>query len=188
MKPIANYENVKASGDYKKLPEGIYKLIIKGVKYQDNSAKNYSDQLLIQYDIVEGDYKNFYTEQYNNNTAEDKKYKGIYRLYVPTEDGSEKDNWSKAKFKAVTNAVEDSNPGYAWDWDEQKLVGKVIGGVFNLKEYEYNGREGFFTNLFKVISVNEMATAKVPEPTLLKKKDTGFMNVPEGGPDEIPFT
>ena len=193
MKPINNYENVKATGSFEKLPVGVYKLQIIGVKYQDNSAKGFSDQLLIQYDIAEGDYKGYFKKQYEENTSEDKKYKGIYRLYVPTEDGSEKDEWSKSKFKAFTNAVEESNSGYAWNWDENTLKDKFIGAVFNDKEYEYNGRRGFFTNLFKVISVSDMATASIPEPTLLKtpSKATNSSYDPSAGTgsdlDEIPF-
>lgn len=194
MKPIRNFENVQASGDFKKLPEGAYKLIVKGIKYQDNSAKNYSDQLIIQVDIAEGEHKDFFTEQYNANTSEDKKYKGIIRIYVPNDDGSEKDGWTASKFKAMTNAFEDSNPGYSWNWDENTLKGKVVGGVYNLKEYEYNGRHGFFTNFHHFVAVSDIDTAKIPEPTYLAENSNSSSNssydATSGtgdGLDEIPF-
>lgn len=193
MKPINNYESVPVMSEAKKLPEGVYKIKILGVKYQDNSDKNYSDQLIIQFDIAEGEYKGFYQEQYKANTQEDKKYKGIYRLYVPVDDGSEKDNWSKMRFKTFTTAVEESNSGYVWKWDEQTLKDKVVGAVFNLKEYEYNGRNGFFTNLYKIIPVSEMANAKVPEPTFLKGSSNNnnnsddFIGSNGSDLDEIPF-
>lgn len=193
MKPINNYESVPVMSEAKKLPEGVYKIKILGVKYQDNSNKTYSDQLIIQFDIAEGEYKGFYQEQYKANTQEDKKYKGIYRLYIPVDDGSEKDNWSKMRFKTFTTAVEESNSGYVWKWDEQTLKDKVVGAVFNLKEYEYNGRNGFFTNLYKIIPVSEMANAKVPEPTFLKGSSNNnnnsddFIGSNGSDLDEIPF-
>lgn len=193
MKAFKGYDEVKVNnGATAKLPEGIYKIKILGIKYQDNSSKGYSDQLIIQYDIAEGEYENFFTNQYKSNTAEDKKYKGVYRLYVPVDDGSEKDGWTKSKFKALTQSVEESNSGYTWNWDEQTLVGKVVGAIFNLKEYSFEGREGFFTNLYRIIPVSEMATAKVPEPTYLTDKGntsgsgSDFLGG-NGGLDEIPF-
>ena len=33
--------------------------------------------------------------------------------------------------------IEKSNEGFHWDWDEKKLIGKVIG--INMQEDEYNG-------------------------------------------------
>ena len=186
-----DWDNVKAAGDFETLPVGAYKIKINAVKIQDNSDKGYSNQLLLQYDIAEGEYAGFYKRQYDANNSEDRKYKGIYRVYLPKDDGSEQDSWTKSKFKAVTNAFEDSNNDYVWDWDEQKLKGLVVGAVFNQKEYDFNGKHGFFTNLYKLIPISEIATAKIPEPTKLKEStsssDNSFMNVPSGIDDEVPF-
>lgn len=41
-------------------------------------------------------------------------------------------------FKGVLTSLEESNPGFRWNWDESTLVGKKVGGVF--------GREQFRTN------------------------------------------
>lgn len=202
MKNLSNskrYQDAKAYTESMKLPTGIYKLHVLGVKYIDNSDKGWSDQLVISFDISEGEYAGFYNQQYKANTNEDKKWKGNYRLYVPKDDGSEQDEWTMRRFKTVMNAFEDSNPGYSWNWDENTLKGKYIGGIFNDKEYEINGRTGFFTNCYALISLDQMATAKVPEPTYLKDRSgsapqptpssvgDGFMDIPDGIDEELPF-
>ena len=38
-------------------------------------------------------------------------------------------------FKGFISAVEQSNPGFKWDFDERKLVGKTIGVVLGDEEY-----------------------------------------------------
>jgi len=38
-------------------------------------------------------------------------------------------------FKGFILAIEKSNPGYKWDWDEKKLSGKLFGGVFGQEEF-----------------------------------------------------
>lgn len=104
------------------------------------------------------------------------------------------------RFKTVMNAFEDSNKGYRFDWDEKKLKGLLIGALFNNKEYEFNGRHGFFTNCHSLVTVEKIRSGKfeIPADTLLKnngqqsggygKPDAdGFMNIPDGIDEELPF-
>ena len=199
MKNLSNSPRYQAAQTYtnsERLPAGAYKLQILAVRYENNESKGYSDVIVLSFDIAEGDYNGFYRKQYDNNQQEDKKWKGNYRLYVPKDDGSEQDEWTMRRFKTVMAAFEDSNPGYIWDWDENKLKGKYIGGVFNDKEYDFNGRQGFFTNCHHLCSVEALATEKIPEPTYLngnKKTEepqsigNGFIDVPEGIDEDLPF-
>ena len=73
-----------------------------------------------------GEYQDYYKNDYKNQNTEDKKWRGVLKLYLPKEDGTEKDNWTISVFKAFTEAVEESNQGYHWDWDETTLKGKVF--------------------------------------------------------------
>ena len=96
---------------------------------------------------------------------------------------------------------EDSNPGYRWNWEEWTLKGKLIGALFNNKEYEFDGRHGFFTNCHSLVTVEKICSGKftIPEDTLLKEKRDngypagstpgidGFMNIPDGIDEELPF-
>jgi hypothetical protein len=194
------YEEAKVYEERERLPVGGYVLEIQNVRYEDNSDKDYGDVIVLAFDIVEGDLKGFFSNDYENQTQEDKKWRGTYRLYVPQEDGSEKDEWTMRRFKTVISNFEESNSKYHWDWDENTLKGKKIGALFNNKEYNFEGRQGFFTNCHSLVPVEKIRSGKfkIPEDTLLNKSSTtnrptntstndGFINVPEGSPEEIPF-
>ena len=133
MNPYKGYSRTNVYSDKAVLPPGGYVVGILGAEEKEES---WGRVLEIRYDVCEGEHKNYYTEQYKNNQAEDKKYKGVYRLGIPKDDGSERDEWSVRKFNTAMLAIEDSNAGYQWDWDEKKLVGKVVGAVFQSREYD----------------------------------------------------
>lgn len=65
--------------------------------------------------------------------------------YLPKEDGTEKDGWTASALKALIAAVEESNPGFHFDWDEKKLKDKVAGCLFRSEEWAFNGRTGWTT-------------------------------------------
>ena len=93
MKAFNDYDKAKEAarqtGSGTKLPPGAYKAKIIGVKYE--AGKNgTSDRILIQFDITEGEFKDFFRTQYDENTSEDKKWKGKAAIYVPVDDGSER--------------------------------------------------------------------------------------------------
>lgn len=193
MKAFSNYDKTQAYGDRMKLPVGGYVLKILDVKYQQGS-KGVSDQLILSFDVAEGEQKGFYQKQYKSQEGEDKKWKGVYRLWVPMDDGSEQDERTKRKFKTAMNAFEDSNDGFHWDWDETKLKNKLVGAVFNDKEWELNGKTGFFTNCYKLIAAQKIRDNDytIPDPTYLKNHSSAstsddFVNVPEGTDEELPF-
>lgn len=200
MKKLEGYEKAQAYSDVGRLPVGGYVLKILDAVEQDNSDKGWNNQLILSFDIAEGEYKDFFANNYKAQTGEDKKWKGTYRLRVPKDDGSEQDNWAMRRFKTVMGAFEDSNSGYHWNWDEQSLKGKLIGALFNNKEYEFNDRHGFFTNCHSLVTVEKIRSGKfeIPADTLLKnngqqgsrygKPDAdGFMNIPDGIDEELPF-
>lgn len=197
MKKLNGYESAQAYSDTERLPVGGYVLKIMDVKYQTN---DWGDVILLSFDIAEGEQKDFFSANWKVQTGEDKKWKGTYRIRVPKDDGSEQDNWTMRRFKTIIGAFEDSNSGYHWGWDEQTLKGKLIGALFNNKEYEFNGRHGFFTNCHSLITVEKIRSGKfeIPADTLLKnngqqsggygKPDAdGFMNIPDGIDEKLPF-
>ena len=126
MKPIADWDKVKPAAERPQLPKGGYIVKIldsKLVEFPDrnNPAVIAFSKLELAIDIIEGEYKGFYEDDYRAQNLEDKRWKGVIRQYVPKDDGTEKDEWTKSSFKALTDAVEDSNPGYHWDWNEAGL-------------------------------------------------------------------
>lgn len=195
IKRFNDYEKTQAYGDFQQLPKGGYVLKILGVELNENSIGQY---VKISCDVAEGDYKGFFANDYKTQQSEDKKWHCNYLLNVPNDDGSQQDGWTKRRFKTFTEALEESNSGYHFDWDEQKFKGKLVGGLFNEREYEKNdGSIGRFINLAQFCSVEKIRSGKfkVPDDKLLsgskqQKPQTdsdGFMSVPEGVEDELPF-
>ena len=195
IKRFGDYDKTQGYGGFTSLPKGGYVVRIMGAVVCENSRGQY---VKVSADIAEGEFQGYYTRDYENQQSEDKKWHCNYLLSVPNDDGTEQDGWTKRRFKTFTDALEDSNPGYHFDWDESKFKGLLIGGLFNEREYEKNdGSIGRSTNFAQVVSVDRIRSGnyKVPDDKLLKKSfggsssggDSDWMTVPEGTADELPF-
>lgn len=200
MKKFGGFEDAQKSARYSgsaKLPEGAYIAKIMNVKYVEGENGN-SDRIDIQFDIAEGDYKGFFKKQYEENTQEDKKWKGKTSIYVPSDDGSERDGWTKNTFAKWTNALEDSNTKYKWDWDESKWKGLQIGLMFALTGNVIEGKEVTYTEVRYPLSVEDAKKPDIKIPAIKKRNgytgnsvpvptDNSFVNVPDDTEEEIPF-
>lgn len=202
MKKFGGYDDAKkqaqASG-VGKLPAGGYVCRVIGVKYT-KGEEGKSDFIEIQFEIAEGEYAGFFQKQYEANTNEDKKYKGRTKIYVPNDDGSEKDGWTKKSFASWTNAFEESNEGYLWDWDEKKWKGKLVGIIFGETGTVIGGREVVYTEARFATSAEKIRSGNYREAKF-KAKDgytgssssssgsdpNGFMDIPEGAVEDLPF-
>ena len=167
-----NWNEVQEFTDRPKLPLGAYVCKVKKAVVQNNS---YGDQLCILFDIAEGEHKGFYDEEFKLNTQKDKKWKGVLRVWIPKDDGSEKDELTKRAFKGVVTSFEKSNPGYQWNWDENSLAGKMIGVLFRDEEWEYNGKHGWAVRPFRALSIDTVRNGEytIPEEKPLKNKESG---------------
>ena len=192
MKPFKDYDKTKAYGDYEQLPKGGYILKIIGVTEKTSKAGN--KYFEISADIDDGEYFGYFRRNYDSQKKEDKTWRGRYFLFIPTDDGSDSDTWRKRKFKTFTESLEESNPGYHWDWDESKWRGKLIGGLFNEKQSESGT---WFVNWKSVCSVDKIRdnSYKLPQDEPLKNKtvsatnpnDGDWMKLPEGEEEQLPF-
>lgn len=196
IKKFNSYATTKAYSDYQQLPKGGYVLRIMGAVTAESA---YGQYVKISCDIAEGEYKDFFANEYRNQQKEDKKWHCNYLLNVPNDDGSEQDGWTARRFKTVIEALETSNPGYHFDWDETKFKGKLIGGLFNYREYETsNGDVRSATNLAQLCEVEKIRSGKyqLPNDRLLKKSapapavsGDSFMEIlaTAGEEEELPF-
>jgi hypothetical protein len=169
-----NWNEVKEFNDRQKLPLGAYVCKVKRAAVQ---ANEFGEQLCIVFDIVEGEFSGFYNDDFKSNTSENKKWKGVLRLFVPKDDGSEKDEWTKSTFKGMVTAFEKSNPGYKWNWDEASLTGRLIGVLFRNEEWEYEGKNGWTVRPFRAISTDSVRSGDFTLPKdkpLKKKNDFGY--------------
>ena len=131
MKPFNGFEAKKSSGGRELLPAGGY---VAKILNAEEISYSWGSVLLISFDIIEGQFKDFFSTDYKNQDREDKKWRGTYRLSVPKDDGSEKDGWTKRTFGNAIWSIEASNPGYHWDWNETALKGKTVGVLYRNRE------------------------------------------------------
>jgi len=164
MKQYSDFKAERSGSGRETLPAGGYVCQILSAKIEQG---NYGDTLIIAHDVCEGDYEGIFKRDFENNDREDKKWRGIFRLRLPKDDGSEQDGWKKRAFNNFIWAVEQSNSGFAWAWDEKKLKGKKIGLIYRNKEWEFNGRSGWTTEAGASDSVDNIREKKF---RLLKDK------------------
>lgn len=203
MKAFNDFDKAKENAKYKgstQLPVGGYEAKIKEVRFQEGKDGN-SDMIVLAFDITAGEYKDFFKKKFDEDTSEDKKWKGKATIYCPKDDGSEQDEWTKNAFARWTNALEESNNGYVWDWDEKKWKGKNIGLIYGETGTVIDGKPITYTEVrfpesienirsgnfkipnFKARKGYDDAIAKAAEST---PKNDGFMNVPDAD-EELPF-
>lgn len=173
MRPFNNYDTTQTISARAQLPVGAYICqIFKAEEKVYTSPKGEWHKLEVSFDISEGEHKDFYANDYRAQSGEDKKWKGVLRMNIPTDDGSEADGWTKRSFKTNILAIEESNNGYHWDWNEAQLKGKTVGIVFRSEEWEYNGKRGWRTAPFKMVPAADVKSGniKMPDPKPLNGK------------------
>ena len=161
MKPINNFDTVQAStGEFARPTAGGYicKIMdVTDVPVDVNTGKG--NYLKIEYDIADGDFKDYYNDQYakwggNWNASFIRSYK-------------EK---ALGMFKHFTNCIEQSNAGYAWDWNESGLIGKVVGLVLGEEEYKNSMGEiktKLVVSQIKTVEEIKNGDFKIPAPKKL---------------------
>ena len=196
------FDEAKSFGSSTKLPVGVYQCEIKKAEAIKAPWDSSIDQLVISFDISEGEYKDYYLNKWNNDKDQpERKWKGHITYTMPSDDGSDKDKTLNSILKGLMEALEDSNSGYHWDWDESKIKGLKCGMIFRERFYSFNGRNGTFTEPYKIVAIDKMKTAKIPDLYVPNKllseynayigngstaNSDDFMNVPDGVSD-LPF-
>lgn len=185
------WDNVQAVGEREKLSPGGYVVEIKKVEVK-TGKKNPSYQYLdLWIEIAEGEQAGFYKRDWDAQDG-DKRWRGHYRQGIPAQD-ARADDFTARKFRGMVDALEASNSGYSFDWDEQKLVGKKVGALFRSEEWEYNGKTGWNTACMSFIPAERVRSNQftIPAEKPLRREvsppqDTyfGFESIND---DDLPF-
>ena len=202
MKAFNGYDEAKKEAQASasaKLPAGAYVCKVQDVRLEEF---DWGSRLIIAYDITEGEFKGFFKKQFDENTSEDKKWKGKTAIYVPKDDGSDKDKITKRSFASWIDAFEKSNKGFSWDWDEKKLKDKVVGIVYGETGTVIDGKEVKFTEARFGVDAQLVRDGKAPSAKFKSKNGYGgnddggnggsgsgeeFMSIPAGQKEDIPF-
>ena len=179
MKKFNGYEEVKVNNFGERLKLGGHICKILEAKIEEFTSKKDGktyETLVIRFDIAEPDEQaGFYSNKFSEDAKTDAlnaKWKGIHRISVPTD---ESEDFIKSNFKAFTTSVEESNPGYIWNWEENTLVGKTFGGVFGFEEFTaQDGNVITMTKIRYVRSTNKIEEAKIPKVKLADKTSMDY--------------
>lgn len=187
MKAYTGFKAQKAQSGFPQLPAGGY--VCKIVSAREDSGK-FGNQLVIAYDVVEGEHKDFWKSAFDADTRSDRKWSGVYYISVP-EDGGEE--WQRRPFENFIYSVEASNSGYHWDWNEAGLKGKAVGIIIGEKEkLSADGTQVFVNTIARgSASVEDIRNGdfKIPKLKKLKKQENsipaGFTEVTDE--NDLPF-
>lgn len=171
MQKINDWENVQASGDYKKPGEGGYVFVIDSVL--DKTTANGKAYLEILCDIAEGEFAGYakQAEFANGNKYSYRKMKAYYQ------------GKASGMFKRFIEAVAQCNNGFKWDWDEQKLVGMKFGAV--LKEREYIDNNGDTPKVALATEIHYPSTTTIEK---IRKGDFKLVPIEKLDPSLVPAT
>ena len=189
-----DYDEIQVFEGGAQLPVGGYELTIVGAKVEQFTN---CEILKVAFDIVNNEkYANFYANKFKAAKAQnpDAKWGGVFDVFIPKDDGSELDGYTKQAFKRFITSVEKSNEGYVWNWDEKSLKGKAFGGIFGREEFiTKEGDRKFAVKCRFPRSIDSIRSGdyKIPEDKLLKGLNTATATLDDYeeilDPDDMPF-
>jgi len=162
MKPIEGFKAEAPAASYPMLPKGLYVAKINNVKIDGDEP---DQRLVLRVDITEGEHTGYYVKRFNSDKERggqyEAKYKGDFSIQIPNQNNPRRQHydWDNRAFGNAIWAIEQSNPGYHWDWNEQGLKGKAVG--INVRGGTYNGKP--YTSIGRLESVQAIrdGSAKV---------------------------
>lgn len=175
MKRIENWDSIVESTSFKRLTPNGY--ICKILKVEDHPEKEY---LKIYFDIVKGDDKGYFKKQYDGDTRKEKKWPNAGTFIRSYKDST------ASMFKGFTNAVEKSNKGYKWDFDEKTLVNKVVGLI--IADEQYQNQKGQVRVRNYVAAVRSVETIEKGEYEIPALKELTTTKTTTSTPANDPIT
>lgn len=200
MRKPRNYENTQAQGEFTPVELGGHRLVIKQV--EERMSKTNKQMIVVYFDFAQGDKQaGYFTEVFKNDIRPEKKWPNQATQYILTED--ENGDCSRS-FKTFLTCVEHSNKGFETQWADdfgKQFKNKLIGGVFGPQMDYYDGKEREKRVLRWFVSVDKASDAAVPDmsetqayknykngyPQGSTPTGDGFMNIPDGVDEELPF-
>lgn len=201
MQKPNNYDQTQAGGEFTPVELGGHYLVIKQVS--ETTSKQGKPMIVVLFDFAANDAQaGYFMEQFKNDIRPDKKWPNQAAQYILPND---ENGQCSRSFKTFTTCVEHSNAGFVTQWGVenwgQQFKNKAIGGVFGEQMDFYNGKETKKRVLRWFASIDKVADASIPDVTetqAYKNRQNGyplgsapvgdgFMNIPDGIDEELPF-
>ncbi len=200
MQKPRNYEETQAQGEFTPVELGGHQMVIKQVT--ETKSKTGKDMIVVLFDFNQSDKQpEYFMKQFRDDIRPEKKWPNQATQYILVHD---EDGKCSRSFKTFTTCVKHSNPGFEESWGDNwgaQFKNKKIGGVFGPQMDYYNGREMEKRVLRWFVSYDKAADAQIPnlsETQAYKNRVSGypqgsvpagdgFMNIPDGIDEELPF-
>ena len=192
---MIKYNGMKSeasSGNVGQLPAGPYVAKVLKIEVWGDAP---DQQLVLKVDVDEGPFKDFFMNKFkaqsSKNMQYEVKFKGVYKLRIPNPDNKSA-LYPESDIRKMNDLIyrfEQSNPGFHWDGDEQKLKGLAVG--INMVEDEFNGNA--FTKIGRLEIVQDVRSGLVKpmKPRERKEEPAATDGVPSGFTpvelDQLPF-
>ena len=172
MQKINDWDNVQAAGEFERLELGGH--VCKIFKAEETTTSKGSRALKLYFDISDGKQAGYFKKSFDGSTYADKKWP-MGGTYMQLTEGK-----SASFFKGMITAIEKSNNGYKWAWDESTLKGKLFGGVFGREQYRNTstGELKFSTKCMQIRSTEGIQDVPAPEDKLIKESSGGYASAP----------
>lgn len=167
MRQYKAWGQTQAFSDRRTLTPGGY--VVGITKAYTETSKNGYEMLTLELDVAEGDERGIFTSQ-----ATDKGWPnaGKYRIMLPETDSP--DDMGMRRLKTAIKMIEESNPGYIWDWNEAALRGKKLGTLWRREEYidEKNGNSHWSTKICALVPADKIRQGdfQMPKDKPLEKR------------------
>lgn len=200
MRKPNNYENTQAQGEFIPVELGGHYLIIKEVL--EMQSKTGKEMIKISFDFATADKQaGYFMESFKNDIRPEKKWPNQATQYILTED---QDGNCSRSLKTFLTCVEHSNTGFETQWGDdfgEQFKNKLVGGVFGPQMDYYDGKEREKRVLRWFVSNDKVKEAQVPDMSETQAYKNhiagyhqgstpagdGFMNIPDGVDEELPF-
>lgn len=172
-------------GGFKRLPAGGYVCRVMAVR--EDKSRQGNDEIVMRLDIVEGPYAGYFARDYEHadkRFGEQAFWKGTYTQVTVGK--------SLPFFKGLLEAFKASNKGYepyfgdTGEWDEQELVGKLIGFIFREETSPTTGKTFVVARFPKDVETIRSGNYTVPEP-VTRQYYGQPSDLPPLGDEDIPF-
>ena len=201
MQKPNGYDEAQTMGEYVPVELGGHYATVLQVKEMDSSTGKKMIVVLFDFDKTDSQ-PGYFKKQFDNSDREEKKWPFAGSMYIMVHDWQDSSKTSR-NFKTFCTCIQKSNDyEIIWggnDWEKQ-FKGKKIGVVYGEVEKEYNGEYRMRRNPRWFCTWDRVKDADVPaakylngsgpaQPAITQPQtdSSGFLSVPEGAEDEIPF-
>lgn len=163
------YNNISGINGNQQIEPGWYCCVILAVMESETAWG--SPAVTFHFDVADGQFKGYYSADYKSNTDPNKKWRGSLEQSI--------DEKGLPYFKGMITAIEESNPGYQFDFDETKLKGKKVGIGFRKEWYEKNGEDKYVVRACAFRDIKKVLSGELEPPKDKPKK--GATSAPAQG-------